>query len=269
MVLSVSAYYLLKKRHVEFAKASMRVALVVALAAALLQLLSGHESGKMVAAQQPAKMAAFEGHVFTGPADLYLFGWYFPPPPIERNMNSFPGGAIGVAIPGMLSWILHGSTKASVPGLQEFGKDIPPVNVVFQSYHAMVAIGMALIALSLAGAFFWWRQSLWEKRWFLWLCVWAVLLPQGANQLGWLSAEVGRQPWIVYNLMRTADAVSPGVGPGQIEASVVMFGIMYALLLVLFIYLLDHKIKQGPDETPEHGGPAEGLPLLQGDRAGR
>ena len=96
-----------------------------------------------------------------------------------------------------------------MPGLDEFGKDIPPVNTVFQTYHAMVGIGMALIALSVLGVFFWWRQTLWEKRWFLRLCVWAVLLPQAANQLGWFSAEVGRQPWIVYGLMKTRDGVSP------------------------------------------------------------
>jgi cytochrome d ubiquinol oxidase subunit I len=135
--------------------------------------------------------------------------------------------------------------------LDKFAPDIPPVNTVFQTYHAMVGIGMLLIVLSLLAVFFWWRQSLWEKRWFLRLCVLAVLLPQAANQLGWFSAEVGRQPWIVYRQMKTQAAVSPRVTTGEIWGSVIMFGIMYLLLFVLFIYLLDHKIRHGPEEVPE------------------
>ena len=263
MVISVSAYYLLKRRHLALAKASMRIALVVAVAASLLQLLSGHDSAKIAAIHQPAKMAAFEGHWETAPAGLYLMGWYEEPKPSDPNAS---GKAHGLAIPGMLSWLIYADTTQPVRGLREFGNDIPPVNTVFQTYHAMVGIGMTLIALSLAGAFFWWRQTLWEKRWFLWMCVWAVLLPQAANQLGWFSAEVGRQPWIVYGLMKTRDAVSPIVKPEQVWASLIMFGIMYLLLLILFIYLLDHKIRHGPDDVARETPP--GLPLLQGDRAG-
>jgi cytochrome bd ubiquinol oxidase subunit I len=248
MVISVSAYYLLKKRHLEFAKASLRVALCVALAASLLQLLSGHESALGVARNQPAKMAAYEGHWKTAPAGLYLFGWYTPPAP---GVQDAQGAAHGVAIPGMLSWMIHGDASKPVPGLAEFVPDIPPVNTVFQTYHAMVGIGMMLIGLSVLAVFYWWRHTLWEKRWFLRLCVLAVLLPQAANQLGWFSAEVGRQPWIVYGLMKTQAAVSPRVTTGQIWGSVIMFGIMYLLLFVLFIYLLDHKIRHGPEEVPE------------------
>jgi cytochrome bd ubiquinol oxidase subunit I len=266
MVISVSAYYLIKKRHVDFAKASMRVALTVALAAALLQLVSGHASAKVAALHQPAKIAAFEGHWQTGPAGLYLLGWYDPPVQGSKDAPGVVRG--GVALPGMLSWLIHGDAAKPVRGLQEFGTDIPPVNVVFQTYHAMVGIGMALLALSLAGAFFWWRQTIWDKRWFLTACVWAVLLPQAANQLGWFSAEVGRQPWIVYGLMKTRDAISPGVTTGEIWASLVMFAIMYALLFVLFIYLLDHKIKHGPEEVAHGASPSDGVTLLYGDRAG-
>jgi cytochrome d ubiquinol oxidase subunit I len=169
----------------------------------------------------------------------------------------------------MLSWMITGDTTKPVPGLEEFKPDIPPVNQVFQTYHAMVGIGMALIALSLLGAFFWWRKTLWEKRWFLWICVFAVLLPQAANQLGWFSAEVGRQPWIVYGLMKTQAAVSPIITTAQIWGSVIMFGIMYLLLFILFIYLLDQKIRHGPEEMAhDHGPLTPDLPLQQGDRAG-
>jgi cytochrome d ubiquinol oxidase subunit I len=192
-------------------------------------------------------MAAFEGHWKTEPAGLYLFGWYVPP---EQGVKDAQGKVTGFAVPGMLSYLIYGSTTRPVTGLADIPADeIPPVNVVFQTYHAMVGIGMTLIGLSVLGVIFWWRKTLWEKRWFLWLCVFAVILPQAANQLGWFSAEVGRQPWIVYRLMKTQDAVSPTVNPNQVWGSLIMFGIMYLLLFVLFFYLLDHKIKHGPDEV--------------------
>jgi cytochrome bd ubiquinol oxidase subunit I len=261
LVISVSAYYLLKKRHVAFARTSLRIAFAVAIIASLLQLVSGHRSAQLVAEHQPAKMAAFEGHWKTGPAGLYLFGWYNPP----ADAKDSGGVKGGVAIPGMLSWLIHGDATKPVKGLEEFGPDIPPVNTVFQTYHAMIGIGMTLIALTLLGVFFWWRQTLWDKRWFLKLCVWAVLLPQAANQLGWFSAEVGRQPWIVYGLMKTRDGVSPHVRADHVWGSLIMFGVMYSLLFVLFIYLLNHKIHHGPDDATL--GHEDNLPLLQGDRA--
>jgi len=265
LVISVSAYYLLKNRHVAFARTSLRIALTVALVASLLQLASGHRGAQLAAEYQPAKMAAFEGHWKTGPAALYLFGWYGPP--TEGTPGAGGEGVVkgGVAIPGMLSWLIHGDTTKPVQGLQEFGQDIPPVNIVFQTYHAMIGIGMTLIGLSVLGVFFWWRKTLWNKRWFLRLCVGAVLLPQVANQLGWFSAEVGRQPWIVYGLMKTRDGVSPHVRADHVWGSLIMFGAMYSLLFVLFIYLLDHKIRHGPDDTAL--GHEDDLHLRQGDRA--
>ena len=268
MVISVSAYYLLKGRHTEFAKASLKVAMSVAVVASVLQLASGHKSAEEVAQWQPAKMAAFEGHWNTAPAGLYLFGWYHEPVSGPDGLMGPPGHVTGAGIPGMLSWLTTGNSKLPMRGLVEFGEDIPPVQTVFQTYHAMVGIGMTLILMSVLGVFFWWRQTLWEKRWFLWLCVWAVLLPQAANQLGWFSAEVGRQPWIVYGLMKTQAAVSPIITPGQVWGSVIMFGVMYLLLFVLFIYLLDQKIRHGPEEAGVGAKPTDGLPLLQGDRAG-
>jgi len=131
----------------------------------------------------------------------------------------------------------------------------PPVNLVFQTYHLMVALGMALLALSWLGLFLWWRRRLFETRWFLWLLVFAVLGPQLANQAGWASAEVGRQPYIVQGLLRTADALSPVVGAGEVLTSIILFGLVYLLLFVLFVYLLNEKIQHGPvdDETAGEG----------------
>jgi len=238
LVLSVSAYYLLRRRHVDFAKASIRIGLVVALFASLGSLITGHESGLVVGKYQPAKLAAMEGHYpASAPAGLTLFGW------VDEERERF----VGVSIPGLLSFLIHGDASKPVTGLHAFPRqDRPPVNPVFQTYHAMVGIGTALIGLSLLGAFLWWRGRLFETRWLLWVFVFAVLGPQAANQLGWFTAEVGRQPWIVYELMRTTDAVSPTVTASQVLASLVMFLMIYLALFMLFIYLLDHKIRSGP-----------------------
>jgi len=118
----------------------------------------------------------------------------------------------------------------------------------------MVGIGMILIALSLGGLFFWWRRRLFDMTWFLWIFVFSVLLPQIANQMGWFSAEVGRQPWIVYGLLRTADSVSKGITSGDVIASIVMFLSVYFLLFILFIYHLNEKIQQGPEAPVETEG---------------
>jgi len=237
-VLSVSAFYLLERRHIKFARASMKIGLIVAVAASLGSLVTGHSSGRVVARYQPAKLAAMEGHFpASAPAGMYLFGW----------VNEADQRVTGLSLPGMLSFLVHGDTTKPVTGLTAFPpQDRPPVNPVFQAFHAMVGIGMVLIGLALLGAFLWWRGTLFETRWLLWILVFAVLGPQAANQLGWFTAEVGRQPWIVYGLMRTAAGVSPSVTTGQVLASLALFTLIYLALFVLFIYLLDQKIRHGP-----------------------
>ncbi len=240
-VLSVAAWYLLKNKYSDFAKASIKVGLIVAATASILQLVSGHSSAVEVAKYQPAKMAAFEAHFDkSAPAGMYLFGW------VDEAGEKV---IFGPQIPGLLSFLIHGDPSAPVTGLNAFPpEDRPPVNAVFQSYHAMVAIGMILIVLSWGALFFWWRGTLFRKRWLLWLLVPSVLLPQAANQLGWISAEVGRQPFIVYNLLRTKDALSTSVTKGDVWTSIILFSIIYLLLLVLFLYLLNEKIQHGPAE---------------------
>jgi cytochrome d ubiquinol oxidase subunit I len=246
LVLSVSSFYLLRGRHREFARASIRIGLVLAVVASTMQLVTGHESAGGVAEHQPAKMAAFEGHYpASAPATMYVLGW----------VNEQNGRTVGIGVRGMLSWLIHGDRTASVTGLEAFEpEDRPPVNVVFQSYHAMVGIGLTLILVSVLGAVYWWRGRLWHTRWLLWIMVFAVLGPQLANQLGWLGAEVGRQPWIVYNLLRTGDALSPSVGSQQINTSLVLFGLVYLLLFILFVYLLNEKIQRGPEDLAVEEG---------------
>jgi cytochrome d ubiquinol oxidase subunit I len=245
LVLSVGAYYLLKNKHTEFAKASMKIALVIATFASIMQLVSGHSSAHLVSEYQPAKLAAFEGHYEKeGPADLYLFGWVD-----EQNQEV----KYGVKLTGFLSYLIHGDKNHPVKGLNAFRpEDRPPVQIVFQSYHIMVMIGFALIALNVLGCILWATGKLFTNRPVLWLFVFSVLGPQIANQVGWITAEVGRQPWIVYGLLRTSEALSKTVTANMVVASLIMFTIVYVLLFVLFVFLLDQKIKHGP-VTLDHG----------------
>jgi cytochrome bd ubiquinol oxidase subunit II len=190
--------------------------------------------------------------IATEPAPLFLFGW------VNENKQRVQ---FGIAIPRMLSYLTYGDVNKPVTGLQAFPpQDRPPINFVFQTYHGMVAIGFALIGLSLLGVFLWWRGLLfaevgWVRRYVLPLMVFSVLGPQLANQLGWFSAEVGRQPWIVYGLLRTSDALSKVVKADAVLTSLILFTIIYVLLFILFIFLLNEKIQHGP-EHEEHPGEA-------------
>lgn len=243
LVISVSAYYLIRNKHIEFAKQSIKIALVVALFASLFQLFTGHQSAIGVSENQPAKMAAFEGHYDSSAvAPLYLFGW------VDDKKQEVK---YGIAIPGLLSYLIYGDASKEVMGLNAFRpEDRPPVNIVFQAYHIMVAIGFFLIAISIVSIIYWKRKKLFETKWLLWILVFSVLGPQIANQIGWIAAEVGRQPWIVYGLLRTADALSKVVEANQVIFSLILFFVIYSLLFVLFIYLLNEKIQHGP-EQPE------------------
>ena len=188
-IMSISAYYLLRNRHVEFARRSFTGALIFATIFSVLQLVNGHFNADMVAERQPAKLAAYEGHFETGPADLSLMGW----PDADAGRTRF-----NVAIPGGLSYLVHWDFNEPVTGLDAFPReDWPPLVLSFASYHIMVALGMFFIALTLFASFLHWRGTLFDKRWLMAVFVGAVVLAVAANQLGWVAAEVGRQPWIV------------------------------------------------------------------------
>ncbi|MBI4970663.1 MAG: cytochrome ubiquinol oxidase subunit I [Candidatus Omnitrophica bacterium] len=243
LVLSVSAYYLLKRKYVDFAKTSMKIGLIVAVIASVLQLVTGHSSAVGVSKNQPAKLAAMEGHFTTGPGALHLFG------AVNEKKQKVDGG---IQLPGMLSYFIYADATKPVMGLDQFPKnDRPPLNFTYQMFHGMVLIGLVLIGLSLLGVLFWWRGMLFTNSWLLHIFVWSVLGPQFANQLGWFAAEVGRQPWIVYGLLRTSDALSKTVTTNMVLASLIMFSIIYFLLFAVFVFLLDQKIKHGPAEE-EH-----------------
>jgi len=243
LVVSVSAWYLLKRRHPEFSRASLRIGLIVGLAASLLQLLSGHRSAQGVAKYQPVKLAAFEGLYETTPhAPLTLFGW------VDDQAEK----VTGPQIPGMLSFLAHNDTATPVTGLHQAApkrEDRPPINFTFQLFHLMVGVGFAMILVAALGFLYFWHGSLFEKRWLLWLLVLSVLGPQIANQAGWFSAEVGRQPWIVQGLLRTSEGLSAVVKANMVVSSIVLFGGVYILLFAVFVYLLNDKIQHGPDDA--------------------
>lgn len=239
LVLSVHAYYIVKNRHVELSKKAFKIALLVATVFSVSQLLTGHKSAEGVAHNQPAKLAAFEGHFDSlAIADMYLLGW------VDKKEQTVQG----LKIPAGLSFLLHQDFETPVKGLNAFPENERPtaLNSIFQFYHLMVSIGMALIGLTLFASFQWWRGKLFEQKWLLWVFVFAVALPQIANQVGWFAAEMGRQPWVVYGLLRTSDALSKVVTANQVLFSLIMFTMIYSLLLGLFIYLLNKKIQQGP-----------------------
>jgi cytochrome d ubiquinol oxidase subunit I len=243
-VLSVNAYYIVKKKHIEIAQKGFKIALIVAIAASYMQLFTGHKSADGVAKNQPAKLAALEGHFkASGPADMYLLGYVD-----KKNQETY-----GLKIPGGLSFLLYQNTSQHVTGLQSFPeKDRPSqLNAIFQFYHIMVAIGMLLIALSTWAAFQWYRGRLFDSKWLLLSFIWAGILPQIANQVGWFAAEMGRQPWVVYGLLRTSDAFSKSVHANQVLFSIILFGLVYLTLFVLFIYLLNKKIIHGPSLDKE------------------
>jgi len=239
LVLSVHAYYIMKGRHVKISKMAFKVALVTATVLSLGQLLAGHQSAVGVYETQPAKMAAFEGHFEeSAPADMYLLG----------VVNKQKQEVKGIKIPGGLSFLLTFDFKAPVAGLNSIPENDRPkqVNAVFQFYHLMVIFGFTMIILTLFASFLWWRGKLFDKKWLMVVFVFAVLLPQLSNQLGWFAAEMGRQPWVVYGILRTSDAFSLSVTEQQLVFSIVLFSIVYVLLFTLFIYLLNKKIQNGP-----------------------
>jgi cytochrome d ubiquinol oxidase subunit I len=245
-VLSISAFYLLKNRHVDFARKSFTTALVVAAISSLAALASGDSHARIVARYQPAKLAAMEGLFETTQtgAPMHVFGI----PDSKSRIVRY-----SVEIPGLLSYLVHRDSSKPVPGLDQFEPDAPPVALPFYSFHIMVGLGSYFIALTLYALWCRVRGTLFRKKWLLWVFVFSVVGPFVANELGWVAAEVGRQPWIVYNLLRTSEAVSRNLAASQVAGSIIIFGAIYALLFAVWIYLLNDKIQKGPEPAPSPG----------------
>ncbi len=239
-ILGTSAWQLLKGRHVEFARASMRSAVVPAFGVIMLTMVVGHHHGFQVSQTQPAKLAAFEGLWETQTeAPLMLFGW----PDQEDETNRF-----ALRIPGLVSLFIGGKFDTEVQGLKDFPpEDRPPVALSFWSFHLMFYMGMWMALVAFVGVILWLTKKLATTRLFLWAAALTVPVPFLANEFGWIAAEVGRQPWVVYGELRTADAVSSSVPAGQVLASIIMFSLIYSLLFGLWIYLLRRQFHRGPE----------------------
>ncbi len=239
LVLSVSAYYFLKKIHLPFARVSMKIGLITTLITLVLQLISADSTARGVAKHQPSKFAAMEGVYQTAPGTpATLLGWVD-----EKNQK-----VVGLKMPGLLSFMVSYNFHTPVQGFDQIPEDLrPPVQLTFQAYHMMILMwGLMVLAAGL-GFFLWKRKKLEKSKWTLRFLMVSVLFPQIANQVGWMTAEVGRQPWIVYGVLKTVDGVSKSIIASQVLGSIIMFIVIYCLMFALFIFLVDRKIKHGPD----------------------
>ena len=246
-MLGISAWYILKSRHIEFAKQSLKVALIFAFITSVAQLFIGHYHAIQVAMTQPEKLAAVEGVFETQThAPALLFG-------IPDADNETVHAAI--RIPGALSLLAFGRFDAEVQGLKDFPRDErPPLGLTFYPFHLMVYIGGYFIFLTVFGVYLLMRNKLFDNRLFLRLALWSIPLPFIVNELGWITAEVGRQPWIVYRVMKTADAISITVPAVQILLSLILLVLIYELWFILWVYLLKREIGKGPEDHVETTG---------------
>jgi cytochrome d ubiquinol oxidase subunit I len=242
VVSGVGALYMLLRRHQEYAQIFLRVGVTVGTIASILQVFpTGDLHGKYMARHQPVTTAAMEGLFQTEKgAPIVLVGQ----PDVQQQRIDNP-----VAINDLLSFLAYGTPRATVQGLDAYSRDQWPTNIsiVYYAYHIMVGLGTWFVAIMLAAAVFLWRGRLFVTRWLLWPLMLSVPLPYIANIAGWVTAETGRQPWIVYGLLRTAAGYSPHISTGNVLFTLLGFMGMYAVLSILFLLLVWNVISAGPE----------------------
>jgi len=243
VVASISAWYLLKNRHLHFARQSLTSALVAGLVVSALMPFIGHWHALVVAEHQPVKMAAFESLARTEKnADLWLFGW----------VNTKDNSVTGLEIPGGLSLMLHLDPDATVKGLDTVpAADRPPEQLVFQSYHLMIALSFVFIGIMALALLLRVLKRLEKARWMLWILVCSFPLPLIAINMGWTATEVGRQPWIVQGLLRTSDGVSPVVSAREVWVTLGLFALVYLVLFIAWLRIFTGIIRKGPEDVVE------------------
>ncbi len=238
----IGAFYLLTKKHEEWARVFVRVGVVAGLIACVLMLFpTGDGQGQMVARHQPATLAAMEGlFQTTQGAPLAIMGQ----PDTEKKRIDNPA-----VVPKMLSFLTYKRWSAEVKGLDAFAAaDWPDsVPLLYYAYHIMVGLGTIFIAIMAISAWRLWKRKLYESRIWLWLLMLTLPLPFIANTAGWMTAELGRQPWLVYGVMRTADGTSAHVSSGNTMFTLLGFMGMYTLLGILFLFLAHREIEHGPE----------------------
>ena len=254
VVLAVGARYTLANKHWRNAQTMVRMAIGMIVVLAPLQLFIGDLHGLNTLKHQPIKVAAMEGH-WDGskPGDFHIFAW-----PDEKNeVNRF-----AISIPRGSSLVLTHDPNGLFPGLKSVPpSERPPVLPVFFAFRIMVGIGLLMISTGVFGVFLWWRGTLFKTRWFLWLASHGWWLGFVAVLCGWITTEVGRQPWIAYGILRTRDAISP-VSAGTVLTTLILFVISYGIVFTMGIYYINRLIARGPQgqavEAP-HGSPARPL----------
>ncbi len=250
VMVAVGAFWTLRRTHSEVARVSLRTGLFAGLVASILVAFpTGHEHGRMVATRQPVTLAAMEGHFESGShAPLAVIGQPNVP---ERRLDN------PIRLPAVLSWIAYGDFSASVRGLDAFPESEWPDNIelLYYAFHIMVGLGTIFIALMGLGTLQLARGRLERSRWLLWLLTFAFPFPYIATTAGWMTAELGRQPWLVYGLFRTAEGASPLVHSGTALFTALGFAGLYFVMGILFLALVAQEVAHGP-RTPEHGSHA-------------
>lgn len=245
---SVGAFYLLLGRHRQFGELAVRTAVIAGVILSLTQLFpTGDMNSSNVVRYQPSKLAAMEGLSETQKdAPLAIIGM----PDTQHRKLIDP-----IYVPELLSYLTYGNFRARVKGLNDYPGDLwPPVELTYYAYHIMVGLGTLFIAQTLLGLFLLWRRKLTSSRWYLWTLMLALPFPYIANEAGWTVTEVGRQPWLVYGLMKTAAGTSANVAAGETVFTTLGFMGVYAMLSLLLLLLVGRVIHQGPGPEPEPRG---------------
>jgi cytochrome d ubiquinol oxidase subunit I len=239
---ATGAFYLLSGRQDDFGRLFLRVGVIIAAVASFLQLFpTGDRQGKLVTDYQPVTLAAMEGLFRTeSGAAIVLVGQ----PDVDNQKLDNP-----IYVPNALSFLTYRHWEAQVKGLQDFPRDQWPDNIplLYYSYHIMVGLGTIFILIMAAAVFLLWRRKLFDARWMLWIVMLSFPFPYIANTAGWITAEVGRQPWLVYGLMRTQEGYSTNVSAGNGLFTLIGFMGMYTVLSILFIILIWREVDHGPD----------------------
>lgn len=252
----VGAYYLLSGQHLRFGRMFVKLGVIAGLAASLFQLFpSGDLLGRQVAEKQPIKLAAMEGLFQTERgAGIAILGQ----PDMERRTLDNP-----LIVPWALSFLTYQHWKAEIKGLDAFPESDWPDNIplLYYAYHIMVGLGTLFIAIMALSALLLWRRRLYESRPMLWVLMLATPFPFIANSAGWLVSELGRQPWVVYGLMRTHEGTSPQVSSGSVWFTLLGFMGMYLVLGVLYLFLAAREVAHGPEAPPLSPGEAQGVSI--------
>jgi cytochrome d ubiquinol oxidase subunit I len=250
VVCAVAAYWALMGKYEEHTRTCLRIGVIVGLAACMMQLFpTGDQHGKLVARHQPVALAAMEGKFTTDThAELALIGQ----PNVEERRLENP-----IVVPSVLSFLAYGSFGAEVKGLDAFPREEWPDNIelLYFSYHVMVGLGTILVAIMFGAAFLLWKDRLVRTRAALWVLMLAWPFPYIATTAGWMTAELGRQPWLVYGLLRTSQGTSPRVSAGSVAFSTLGFMGLYVVLGLAFVFLVLRAIARGPE--PVDGAESE------------